>query len=61
LVPVIVTGVPTGPDPGEKVVIVGGGVGDVPIVKLLALVIVVPIQVSLMEPVVALGGTTAVT
>src|SRR5438445_7609250 len=54
-VPVIVTGVPTGPLVGAKLVIVGAGMT----VKLLALVAVPPGVVTLSGPVVAPLGTVA--
>jgi hypothetical protein len=55
LVPVIVTGVPTGPVVGLKLVIVGGG--GVVTVKLVDEVAVNPPAVTLITPVVAPAGT----
>ena len=59
LVPVRVTDVPTGPLAGVKPVIVGAGV-TVPVVKTAALAAVPPAAVTVIVPVVAPDGTTAV-
>ena len=56
LAPVIVTVVPGGPDPGEKLLIVGGKTN----VKLEPLVAVRPSTVTVMGPVVAPEGTVTV-
>jgi hypothetical protein len=58
LVPLIVTEVPTGPEPGEKDAIVGHEVEAT--VKSVELVAVPPDWVTAMGPVVALAGTYAV-
>jgi hypothetical protein len=55
-VPVMVTDAPTGPDAGEKLVMVGGRMTT----KLVRLVAVPPGPVTLMGPVVAPTGTVAV-
>jgi hypothetical protein len=55
LVPLMVTVVPAGPEPGEKLVMAGG----LTTAKLLALDAVPPAALTLMSPVVADDGTVA--